>query len=170
MDWEERLAAERRERERLAKQFEETRLSAEQQREQAELAKLESQFHPVFDKFRLAGKLGDPEAEAMLDETLWLQGLKKLKAIPDDEELTTADIRKAFSEVAAKMSKTINKKVEGKVQETIVKKQREATENAQAAVRSGTQQSADEEGFRNKVKSGDVRGSIFDFFSGKVKL
>lgn len=127
-----------RELERIRKENEEFRKQMQQEKEQADLHSLESRLHPTFDKYRFADKLGDANDEHMFDEMLWNSAIKRLE--PYEEKgltLTPEIIEKEFRSVAMAIRKRIGLQAEKRAAKVVEQKKQEATENAQAKVRSG---------------------------------
>ena len=81
MDLMEKLEAKAKESERLMKQIQAREEAATKAAEVAEQKKTEALIHPVFNTVRFAGKLGDAEVEEQLDNAVWQQSIKKLKAL-----------------------------------------------------------------------------------------
>lgn len=140
----------------------ESREKGLQEREEAmEEARLESQIHPAFDRYRFAGKLGDADQEYMLDEMVWNNALKKLEDYPEDVPLTQALIDKEFRNVANKVRKLVNVQAKKQTKKIIKETKKEAAENVQAKALSGMgggQQSLAQEAadlIRNK-KAGEI--------------
>jgi len=165
MDLQERLEAERRDKEKLKKEWEEFRTSVSKEREEANLKSLESRIHPVFDEFRFDGKLGDADAEATLDEALWGQALKRLEAYPDDVELTPEIVRKEFRTVSNNMSKVMKIQAEKKADSIVQNRKVKAKENAQLETAKGYQASSKQEDAAKKIRSGDLKGILSDWGS-----
>lgn len=140
-----REAVERQQREieRIRKENEDFRKSVEQQREEAETRALESKIHPSFEKYRFKGKLGNADREHLLDEMVWNSALRKLEPYEEQgleitPEVIDSEFRKAASAIRSTVSATANKAAA----KTVERKKQQATEHAQAAVRSGMGSSA----------------------------
>jgi hypothetical protein len=132
----------RRETAQIRKENEEFRKKISEEKDTADLRSLESKLHPVFDRYRFADKLGDSNDEHMFDEMLWNSALRRLepyeeKGLPISPEL----IEREFRAVASAIRKRIGSQAEKKASKAIDQKKQEATENAQAQVRSGYKQS-----------------------------
>jgi len=141
--------------------------------EQAEVKTLESKLHPAFDRYRFAGKLGDPVAEHRYDTAIWNQAMEALEQYPDNVELTPAMIEKEFRNVAQAFGKVINKQVDSKVQKVIRKTKEDATRKAQATVSKTMQTSSAAEQFQRDVRSsgsGNIANALRSLMSGQVKL
>jgi len=172
MDLEEKLATERKEREILQKRVEEDLKRSQEEREVASLKSLEAQVHPVFDKYRFAGKLGDEVVEARLDQAVWDQALKRLEQYPDDVELSPSLIDREFRDVANSFRKIINKQAEAKTKQIVTSKKIAAQENAAVAAMNGMMannaQSAEK--FKGDIRKGDLTSALRDLMTGKFKL
>jgi len=157
----EKEAARTAELERLRKEHEEFKSSITAEKEAAELASLEGTINPVFDRYRFADKLGDADAEAMFDEMLWSNTLRRLEAYEEKGvPLTAAVVEREFKEVSTKVRQRINSQADKKAAKTIEKKKREATENAQVAVSSGYRPSALKDEALGLARSGDLGGIL----------
>lgn len=123
---------------RIRKESEEFRNSILAEKEAASLKSLEGTVHPVFDRYRFADRLGDADTEAMFDELLWNNALKRLEPYEEKGVPLTADlVEKEFKAVSTALRKRINVQAEKKAAKAVEQKKREATENAQAAVSAG---------------------------------
>jgi len=138
--------------------------------EAAQTRALESKFHPAFDRYRFAGKLGDAVAEQQFDEAVWTQAVKRLSEYPDNIELTQALVDKEFRTVSNSFRKLIKGQTEQKVKKTIAKKKEEAAQRVQTVAKKGIQKSTATRDFVDKMKRGDIQGSFLDVFTGKVKF
>lgn len=172
MDLEEKLTLERREREMLQKKVEADLKRSQEEREVASLKSLEAQVHPVFDKYRFAGKLGDEVVEARLDQAVWDQALKRLEEYPDDVQLSSTIIDREFRDVANSFRKIINKQAEVKAKQVVTSKKIAAQENAAVAAMNGMMannaQSAEK--FKGDIRKGDLTSALRDLMTGKFKL
>lgn len=133
--------------------------------EAAQKAEVQSRVNPVFDKYRFDGKLGDPDAEAAFDRTLWLDTMELLKPYEEQGlEITSELVDSKFREVSSRMRKYMSKQVEKQATRVVEQKKQEATENAQAsavqAYRSGGQRQEAE----SLIKQGNFR-DLFKNFS-----
>jgi len=133
-------------------EFEERVTKAQQNMEEAELRSLESKINPAFDRYRFAGKLGDPDAEHMMDEMLWTRTLTKLD---DYEDLTPEIIRKEFKAISEALNKVVNKQVSTKQKETAKERKRIAKNTAQVQTRRGHIDNDTKREVANKIKSGN---------------
>ncbi len=134
----ERAELSNKELQRIRKENEDFRKEMAAEKETAELRSLESRVHPVFDKYRFADKLGDANDEHMFDEMLWNSALKRLE--PYEEQglsITPELVDREFRNVAMAIRKRIGLQAEKKAAKVVEQKKQEATENVQAAVKSG---------------------------------
>lgn len=152
------------------KKREEFQSTIAQKEEQAALQSLESKLHPSFDRYRFAGKLGDPVAEHHFDTSVWNLVTKRLEEYPDDVELTQAIIDKEFRTVANNFRKVVNVQTEKKVQKTIENKKVDASQRAQVAAKKGLTSTGDAQKFVDDIKGGNLASAWSSFMSGKVKL
>lgn len=133
----EQAQAHARELERIRKENEDFRKKITEDREATEMKSLESQVHPVFDKYRFADKLGDADGELMFDEMLWNTSLKRLEAYEEKGyELSPELVEREFRAVAMNIRKRIGAQAEKKTAKIVEQKKQEATENVQNAVKS----------------------------------
>lgn len=153
------------ERERTARSKDKQEVST--QREAAELASLESNVHPSFDKYRFDGKLGDSSAEQMFDEMLWTSALKRLEPYETNGKLSKQVIDEKFREVSAQLRKQMGQQVEKKVAKVVEQKKQEATSNAQAATVSGYKTGGIKKEAADLMQKGDLT-SLFKGW-GKYK-
>jgi len=170
LDLEEKLQREANERIRLQKQMEEHLNRAQQANEEADKKSMESQVNPVFEKYRFAGKLGDPVMEHHLDEAIWEQVKKRFSEYPDDKEVTSQDIDKEFRTVSSMYRKIINKQADQKSRQVIEKKKQAAQENVAVKAINGIRRSSESEAFKNDIKSGNLTGALTSLLTGKFKF
>lgn len=124
------------------------------EREQTDLKATEATVHPVFEKHRFDGKLGNEDDEAMFDEMLWNTALKRLKPYEDKGlPMTRELVDREFRTVATALRKRISGLAEKKAAGVVEQKKQEATENAQASTMSAYKKggaSAEAEALINK--------------------
>lgn len=149
-----------REIEKLRKEMEEMKSASERNREEAELKSLESQVHPVFDKYRFSGKLGDEATEHRLDRMLWREAMENLEQYGDDVELTPSLVAREFKKTSLELRKFINKETEKKVNKTIKAKKESATEHAQASAMKGYQGGALASEARDMIRGRNLTGLL----------
>ncbi len=163
IELQEQLEKERKEREKLRRQAEKEREEREQFKEQKELTQLQTKMDRGFNKWRFAGKLGDAELEESIDSMVWEKAKAEIAEIPDEVELTAALVDKAFRKAAnsfRKFSKQEGRKVASK---SIENSKKVAATKAVAMASKGVSQSQDSDEVRNRIKSGDIRGSFYSF-------
>jgi hypothetical protein len=170
LEMEEALAKERKERERLSKTVEAQLKEAQDRKDAADTRMLQTRIEPVFERHRFAGKLGDTEAEAELDESMWNKVIARLQAYPDDVELTPGLISKEFAAVAQTFHRIIRKQADTETQRTIAAKKQAAQESAATAASSGLATNAEAESFRKNIKSGRIVDAFQQLMTGKVRL
>lgn len=147
--------------ERIRKENEKFRQEMKQERETADLRSLESRVNPVFDKYRFADKLGDANDEHMFDEMLWNSALKRLEPYEEQGiDITLELIEKQFREVAMTIRKRIGQQAEKKASKVVEQKKQEATENAQAKVKSGYKTSGTAKEAGDLINSGNLTGLL----------
>ena len=147
--------------ERIRRENEEFKRSISQEREAAEVKALEGTVHPVFDRYRFADKLGDADTEAMFDELLWNNALKRLEPYEEKGIPLSADlVEKEFKAIAVALRKRINVQAEKKAAKAVEQKKQEATENAQAAIASGYRSSDINKQAMDLAKQGNI-GALF---------
>lgn len=82
-----------------------TRAEITKEREAADMAALESQVNPTFERHRFAGRLGDKDDEHAFDTMLWNTAMDRLLPYETKGLLTQARIDAEFREVATRMRK-----------------------------------------------------------------
>lgn len=160
MDLEEQLLTEKKERERLETKVKKDLEQAESARDAAEIRSLEAKVHPVFDKYRFAGKLGDPHAEQIMDEALWSRTMSKLDEYPEDADLTNDAIRKEFRSVYNSIQKVVNKQADRRVKAKTAKRKQAAAENAALHATRGPETPSLQREAAQKIRGGDIKGLL----------
>jgi hypothetical protein len=160
----------RKELEKIRKENEEFKSTVKQEREQAELRSMESQVHPVFEKYRFADRLGNAQDEHLFDEMLWNSSLKRLEQYEEKGlDLSQELIEKEFKAVATALRNRIGAQAQKKASQVVAQKKQEAIENVQSKVKSGSAGSSDAEKLKQAIASGDT-GSIFKNWSTFSKV
>jgi hypothetical protein len=172
---EEELQKERRERERFQKQIEEDRKRADEAREEAGYKAFESRVTPAFEKYRMAGKLGDPVAEHQLDKAIWTEVLDRLEQYREaakisDDQIPSDVIEKEFRTISATFQKIVQKTADQAVKTTIAKKKEAAQENAATKAMTGVRSNDAKDAFKKDIRSGNLVGALRSMFEGKVRL
>jgi hypothetical protein len=157
MDLEEQIKNLQAQLEKQSAEFEEKVGKAQTDREEAELKSLESKITPVFDRYRFHGKLGDPDAEHMMDEMLWTRTLTKLD---DYEDLTPEIIRKEFKSVSDALNKVVKKQIDSAQKTASKERKREAKKTAQVQTRRGYIDNSAKQQAAQKIREGDL-ASVF---------
>lgn len=158
----ERLAELERSQVRLQKEKDEYEKRITEQREQAEMSKLESHLHPAFEEFRFDGQFdGDTAAEdeKMYDSLLWNEALGLLKPYEEQGmEISPALAKKAFRTVRQRLQKRLNLQAEKRVAAVTQQKKQESLENAQASTASAYRGADDNKSAVDQIRSGDLAG------------
>ncbi len=170
IELQERLDAESREREKLMRQMQEREERTNKQAEEADRQQLRASINPAFEKYRFDGKLGDPSAEASLDEAIWLKGIAELKKLPDDVELTDAVADKVFRDISARYRKMFKTQATKKVKQAVTNQKKAAGEQAAVKAMKGIKSNASRDEFRDNMKSGNWGDALASVLTGKVKL
>jgi hypothetical protein len=146
---------------KIRKENEEFKKSVQKEREEAEIANVQSKLNPLFDKYRFAGKLGDAQDEQVFDEMLWESSLKRMGQYEEKGiELTPELMERELRAVSSVLSKRIGSLAERKANNVVAQKKQEATENVQANLKAGYSSNSDREKLNKAIKSGDT-GNIF---------
>ena len=154
MDSHEREDRVQRELDKIRKENEEIRTSVQKDREMAELAQLESQVHPAFDKYRFASKLGNADDEHMFDEMLWNTTLKRLQPYEESGKLTPCRIESEFRAVASKLRQRMQVQADRQIAKAVEVKKEQATSHAQIKAMSGMGQSNRDKDINNLTPDG----------------
>lgn len=107
--------------------------------EEAEIKAINTEIAPIRDKYSFKGKLGDAEDEKLFDKMVWnevMDNLNEEYGSDENTEVELADIEAQFKLVSSKIRNRLQKQTEQKVNKVIEQKKREATENAQASIKS----------------------------------
>lgn len=146
---------------RIRKENEDFRKQMTQTKEEAQLHSLESRVNPVFDKYRFADKLGDANDELMFDEMLWNSALKRLEPYEEQGlEISPELVDREFRAVASSLRKRIGLQAEKKAARVVDQKKQEATENVQAAVKSGYKTGGAAKEARDMIDSRNLTGLL----------
>lgn len=170
MELQELLDKERRDRERQKKEFDDILKKSQEKDSEANLKELKSQINPVFEKYRFAGKLGNPAAEARFDKAIWRDAMETLDALPEHTELTPEMVNKAFRDAASDYRAMIKQEADAKAKKVIESKKVAAKEAVVKSVTSGVKNNSSREAFDSDVKKGDWHSAIRGLLTGKVKL
>lgn len=141
-------------------------------RESAQLEQdLVNRLTPVFTKYRFEGKLGDVDAEDMLDEKIWDRALGELEKLPEDQ-LTQNAINQAFRAAYLSLSKVMQARAKTEAKRQVEATKKQAAQTVQAAVKGQkvSNGSAAVDKARSDIKSGNWSDFFMDALNGKVKL
>jgi hypothetical protein len=115
------------------------------------------------------GKLGDPELESRINDSVWNGVRKALSQLPDDTDVTPQLLDGLVAKEAALFGKGLGKKVEAEVKQKIdTKKQDSATKLASAA-QQGMGKSGAAERFSEALDKGDTASVIKAWLGGGLK-
>lgn len=157
LDARDREAARAREIERIRRENEEFRKSIEQQREAAEMAALESQIHPVYDKYNFSGKLGNADDEALFNDMLWNTAMRKLEPYEEEGlEITSEMVDKAFGDTANAIRRRIRANADKRARSSVAKKKQEAAEVAERTVQGGVRSNSAAREARDLIRGGNI--------------
>lgn len=145
---------------KIRKENQEFKQRVTEEKEQAELASIESKVHPVFDRYRFADKLGSADDEQMFDEMLWSSAIKRLEPYEERGLITPELIEREFKAVATAIRNRIGLQAEKKASKALDQKKKEATENVQAKVMSGYKKGGSAEEARNLINDGNLTGLL----------
>lgn len=151
--YQKQLEAERLKREEFQKQIEE-------KENQSYLRELESKLYPAFDRYRFAGKLGDPATENLYDEAIWGKVKERLAEYPDTIELNQAVVDKEFRTVANMFRKHIKAQTEKQVKKTVENKKFETMRRAQVAAKKGLGSNTKQRQILESLKQGNLSSAL----------
>ena len=169
LEMQEQLEAERAEKNRILADVKAETERSKADRVAADKAQAEATVHPIFDKYRFAGKLGDEAVERQFDEAIWSRAIQNIQDVPE-HELTQARIDKEFRTVAATFQKFLKDQGSKKADEVIQKKKENATAAVSAAAVKGMTGAVKAGSVRERVAAGDYKSSLMDVLTGKVRL
>lgn len=168
----EQAAQERRNREKLEKEFQNLRDTVANERETAVQKALESKVNPAFDKWRFAGKLKDPALEEMLDKSIWTTALDNLDAARQklgiaEQDMPASMIEQEFRKVRASFDKVIAKRTEEKTSQIIQQKKAAAQEKVAAHATKGMAKQSGADQFTQAIRSGNFVDAFRTAMGGK---
>lgn len=134
------------------------------ERQAAEVASLEARVVPAFDRYRFAGKLGDPQAEKMVDDALFSTVRDQLSQYPDDVQLTQALVDKHFRTESARLQKVFAMKIESGVKAAVERKKEDASRKISVAASSGLKSDGSSD-FEKALESGGLRAAMASLLS-----
>jgi hypothetical protein len=164
---EERFESERKEREKLAKKIAERDAQELTSRQESQESHLKALIEPAFNKYRFSGKLGDAEVEQAYDEAVWTRAIKQLRPVPDDVELSSAQVEDIFRKQAALYQKAVSKQVETKTKQVMGRKKLDAQERATATVSKANRTGVRETDLEADLHGGNFGGAFKNFFGIK---
>lgn len=181
-DLEERMNRSEADRKRLEKQVQDNLSAAEKERDEAYNRSVASRVEPAFEKYRFAGKLGDPVAEHQVDQAIWSQTMEQLDEWGDAYrkanglaatariDVPREIVERSFRTVSANFQKIISKQAEVKTAAVLKQKKEAAAETAAVQATKGMARSNETEAFKTNIRSGNIVGALRQFASGKIKL
>ena len=133
----------------------------EEMQRQSMIMALEGTVHPIFEKYRFDGKLGDAGDEEFFDDMLWTSAVKRLKPYEDQgTELTRELVDREFRAVAQQIRKRVVTQANRTAAKVVEQRKTEATEDAQAAVVNGNKNSSLTREASELISKGDIK-SLF---------
>lgn len=142
----------------------------QKQEELAETKRTESMVVPSFDRYRFAGKLGNPTLEAKADKMLWNEFQSLVEDLDDNAELTQAMIDRTFRNASKELSQLFGKQADSAAKSTVARKKQEAAKRVQVAATRGGQASDSKKKFVNDIKGNNFTDAFRAFLNGDVKL
>lgn len=169
LELQEALEAERKEKASILADVKSQTERAKLDREAADRSSAEAAVHPVFEKYRFAGKLGDTAVEQQLDDAIWSKAVRNIQEVPE-HELTQARIDKEFRSVAATFQKMFKDQGSKNAEKVLAKKKENATAAVGAAAVKGMAGVTGKGTVRERIASGDLKSALADVLMGRVKL
>jgi len=156
-----------RELDKIRKDLEGIKQSQLTAKEETEISSIKAEINPIFDKYRFAGKLGNPTNEHKLDAMLWNTVMKELESFPEDQSISPVQLNKLFRDYSSLLRQQINEQADKKASKTLQTKKRQSTEKAQVqAVKQMTSPTSNSVG--DYLKNGDITG-LFKSVASKNK-
>lgn len=134
--------------------------------EQREREALESKLHPAFDRYRMAGQLGNEEHEDLMDSLIWRRSLDAIDALPEGTDVTHQVVGKIFKRESEKVKSLLGEQVKRKSAKQAQTRKVAAAESVQVATKKGTSSNSKEERIESLLKSGNVLDAAKAFFGG----
>ena len=160
----------RRENEQIRQELKKQQEEQAQAKQESELRSLQQRLNPAYAKWSFDGKLGDSELEEQYNTALWELSMKKLKSLPETEELTQSVINSTFQEVASRFNKAVATQTKKKVAQSVQKRKDAAVTRAAQMASTGARQSSKTDEFKQHVRSGNIVDSLRMFMNGDVKI
>jgi hypothetical protein len=153
---------------------EQERLNNERARVQQETqAAAESTFNSMASSALKAhsftGKLGDPELESRVDDSVWNGVRKALEKLPDDTDITPQLLNSLVAKEAELFGKGLGKKVEAEVKQNMENKKQDSATKLASAAQQGMGKSGLAEKFSDALDKGDTASAIKSWLSGGLK-
>ncbi len=128
-------------------------------KEAADIARLEGTMHPIYEKYRFDGKLGNTEDEEFFDDILWNEAVKRLKPYEDQKvEITREMVNREFNAVAQQLRRRMNGQAEKKAKQAIEQVKETATQSAQASTMSAYKGNGAAKEANDLISSGNLKG------------
>jgi hypothetical protein len=115
------------------------------------------------------GKLGDPELETRINDSVWSGVRKALSQLPDDTDVTPQLLDGLVAKEAALFGKGLGKKVETEVKQKIETKKQDSATKLASAAQQGMGKSGVAEKFSDALDKGDTASAIKAWLSGGLK-
>ena len=115
------------------------------------------------------GKLGDPELETRINDSVWSGVRKALSQLPDDTDVTPQLLDSLVAKEAALFGKGLGKKVETEVKQKIETKKQDSATKLASAAQQGMGKSGVAEKFSDALDKGDTASAIKAWLSGGLK-
>jgi hypothetical protein len=160
----EKLERAEKERAKLEKQLKDDLDKRQAEREQSEKQALEAKLHPVFDKYRFAGKLGNEEAEEEFDKAVWTRAISSLQTV--EGELTPAVVDNAFKKASGLYRDYLNKQAEAGVKKAIETKKVQAQQAVVGRAMKPLQQKNSDDDLRKEIAGGGLAGALERMLTG----
>jgi hypothetical protein len=170
LDAQERAEAQARELEAIKRKQADWEKKMSEEKSSADLASLQSTINPVFDKYRFAGKLGDPNQEHDLDEVVWARAMKNLQQFEKRGVQITRELAdRAFRTASNSLRKVVNVQAEKAADQKIARTKERALETAQIRAKRGQASTAESDSAKEMLKRGDI-SSFFKTFGKNIKI
>lgn len=169
----EQLTKERQETARLKEMMNTHLKTATEKEKAAEMTGWKSKTEPVFHALSFDGKLGNAKVEAMLNGTLWREGITRLMDYPESHQLTHADIVKEFKAVRTALDTVAKTQAAAATKKISTDRKVKAKESAQLAAARGNSFSSLDQEVATKIRNGDLKsilanpGKYFSVFNKK---
>jgi hypothetical protein len=163
IELEEKLAFERKQRERIENETKAEREKREAEGERQEVQKYQNLMTPAFNKWRFTGKLGDSKLEADIDSMVWEKARVALGELDESIDLTPRVVEREFKRAANSFRRFVDTETKKKVSSAIQSKKKAAQESAQMVASNGFNAPSNEQQARELLKGGDMKSALFKF-------